>query len=384
MPSDAASPAEARRQIERMLAEPALSDRRTRAQAHYLLWEVCQICGDPAAALDHLAQAIALDPVQTRPRRAEAPPPERTVLALAAPGDFQANLPLAMLLDEPTLLHTLWIERPGATLPPLPPVDCVFVAMGEDSCRRALLLEADRVAGETGLPVLNSGAAIAGLSRDGVCAMLAGIEDCVVPEQNRVTAARLRHELPTFPFILRPESSHAGIGLARIDGQAGLDAYLEATAPAAALFAAPFIDYRDADGLYRKYRIAFVDRVPFPVHLAIHDDWAVWYYNARMELSAERRREEERFLRDPVAAMGPRAFAAVQALGRRIDLDYAGLDCAVLPDGRLLVFEVETAMLVHDRDPPDLFPGKAPAIARIVAAVNAMIDHRSGRMSTAA
>lgn len=367
-----------------MLADPSLADRGVRAQAHYLLWEVCQICGDPAAALSHLAEAVAVDPVQTRPRRPDAPPPERTVLALAATGDFQANLPLSMLLDETTLLHTLWIDRPGLPLPLLPPADCVFVAMGEDSGRHALLLDADRIARETGLPVLNSGAAIAGLSRDGVCALLAGLEDCVVPRQTRMSATVLRDWPPPFPAILRPAGSHAGIGLMRIDDRAALAAYLDKMAPDSSLFAAPFTDYRSPDRLFRKFRLAFVDREPFPVHLAIHDDWAVWYYNARMELSAERRAEEELFLCDPRAVMGARAFAAVRALGRRIDLDYAGLDCAVLQDGRLLVFEVETAMLVHDRDPPDLFPGKAPAIARIVSAVNAMIDRRRGRSRVAA
>ena len=65
MSNDAVAPAETRRRIERLLADPSLADRGVRAQAHYLLWEVCQICGDPAAALSHLAEAVALDPVQT-------------------------------------------------------------------------------------------------------------------------------------------------------------------------------------------------------------------------------------------------------------------------------------------------------------------------------
>jgi hypothetical protein len=139
-------------------------------------------------------------------------------------------------------------------------------------------------------------------------------------------------------------------------------------------YVAPFVDYRSSDGYFRKYRIVFVDRVPYPVHLAIHDDWAIWYYNAQMQRSAWKRDEEADFLADMARALGPRALRALHALGQRIDLDYVGLDCAVLPDGRLLVFEVETGMLVHDSDPPALFAYKKPAIARIIAAVNTLLD----------
>jgi hypothetical protein len=79
---------------------------------------------------------------------------------------------------------------------------------------------------------------------------------------------------------------------------------------------------------------------------------------------------------DMPAALGPRAMAALHEIGRRLDLDYVGLDCAVLPDGTLLVFEVETGMIVHDLDPPDLFPYKKTYIARIFAAVEALLDAR--------
>ncbi|MBC7477840.1 MAG: hypothetical protein H7317_07060, partial [Pseudorhodobacter sp.] len=53
---------------------------------------------------------------------------------------------------------------------------------------------------------------------------------------------------------------------------------------------------------------------------------------------------------------------AFQALHRHIPLDYFGIDCAEAPDGRLLVFEVDTAMIVHDMDDPTLFPYKPAAM----------------------
>ncbi len=367
----------------RLRLEAALDDPALRTAAHYLLWEVCQACGDPRAALSHLAAAVRRDPLQTRHHDGAAP--VRSVLALATPGDLQANLPLSMLLDGSTRLHTLWIADGQSTLPPdLPPIDAVFIAIGEDRRHAAALQAADRIAASLGRPVINSGARIAALSRDGVCALLRGLPDMLVPAQRRVGGARLRRQAPAFPFIVRPHASHAGLGLARIDDAAGLDAYLDDAADTDLFFVAPFVDFRSPDGLYRKHRIVFVDRVPYPVHLAVHDGWAIWYYNARMQDCAAKRCEEAAFLADMPHAVGPRAMAALHALGCRIDLDYVGLDCSVLPDGRLLVFEVETGMLVHDNDPPELFAYKKPAIARIVAAVNAMLDRRRATAGLAA
>lgn len=360
--------AASRRRLEAALDDPAL-----RTAAHYLLWEVCQACGDPIAALDHLHQAIRRDPLQTR----EIPGavPVRSVLALATPGDFQANLPLSLLLDGSTRLHTLWITGDETAPPPvLPPIDTVFVGIGEDRRHAAALRAADALARAIGRPTINSGARIASLSRDGVCRLLDGMPDMVVPAQRAIDRARLRSERPPCPFIIRPRASHAGLGLARIDDEAGLDQYLDDCAGTQTFYVAPFVDFRSQDGLFRKYRIVFVDRRPYPVHLAIHDDWAIWYYNAQMQRSAWKRDEEAGFLSDLSGALGARATRALHALGQRIDLDYVGLDCAVLPDGRLLVFEVETGMLVHDSDPPDLFAYKKPAVARIVDAVNTLLD----------
>jgi len=65
------------------------------------------------------------------------------------------------------------------------------------------------------------------------------------------------------------------------------------------------------------------------------------------------------------AARHARAF---DALSRRISLDYFVIDCAELPDGRLLVFEVDVAAIVHAMDPPATFPYKQPAMRRLFTA----------------
>ena len=368
----------ARRSLEAALADPCLA-----TEAHYLLWEVCQACGDRDGALSHLHAAIQRNPLRTRMR--SGPKPRRSVLALATPGDFQANLPLAMLLDESTLLHTLWladpeaIERdPQAAIPPdLPPIDCVFITIAEDARQAAALRAADRLAHAIGAPVINNGGLIGRLSRTGAALLLDGIADAVVPLQREASRDCLAIEPAAAPFVIRPCGRHAGEGLSLIRDAAALREYLAGEAGQDAFFVAPFVDYRSRDGLYRKLRVIFVAGVPYPLHMAIHDDWAVWYYNAHMERQPWKRREEQGFLDDMAGAVGARAVAALHEIGRRVELDYFGLDCAVLPDGRLLVFEVETGMIVHDDKASDPLTMRTSAAGRIMRAVEEMIDARS-------
>ena len=52
------------------------------------------------------------------------------------------------------------------------------------------------------------------------------------------------------------------------------------------------------------------------------------------------------------AALGARAWRAIGEVGKRLDLDFAGVDFAVLSDGRALLFEANATMYVHP-EPPD-------------------------------
>lgn len=81
--------------------------------------------------------------------------------------------------------------------------------------------------------------------------------------------------------------------------------------------------------------------------------------------------EEEHFLRAPEQVFGPRRRAALRVIRDRIGLDYFGIDCGLDPDGHLVVFEVNAAMLVHDQNPE--FPYKDRYIRRIKRAFDGML-----------
>ena len=70
---------------------------------------------------------------------------------------------------------------------------------------------------------------------------------------------------------------------------------------------------------------------------------------------------------------------ALRAICERVGLDYFGIDCGETPDGKLLLFEVDVAMIIHSMDPPDLFPYKPPQMRKVRDAFRAMLRRKCGR-----
>lgn len=70
--------------------------------------------------------------------------------------------------------------------------------------------------------------------------------------------------------------------------------------------------------------------------------------------------------------------AAIEAIDRRLGLDYLVIDCAETAAGELLVFEVDTGAVVHSMDPADLFPYKLPAMRKVFDAFRALLAEKAG------
>jgi hypothetical protein len=162
----------------------------------------------------------------------------------------------------------------------------------------------------------------------------------------------------------------------KLETAEAVDGYL-ASQPDAEFFISPYIDYGGLDGQFRKYRIVWVDGRPYPCHMAIADRWDLWYYNAGMAASSGKRMEEEHFISTFDTGFARRHAPALAAIAERLGLEYVGIDCAELLDGRLLVFEGDISLVVHNLDPPDLYPYKSRAMKTIFAAFHDMLKRRS-------
>ena len=70
-------------------------------------------------------------------------------------------------------------------------------------------------------------------------------------------------------------------------------------------------------------------------------------------------------------------WVALQEIDRRIGLDYYSIDCANTPDGRLLVFELDSGAVVHSMDSVELFPYKAPQMKLVFKAFQQMLRRKA-------
>ena len=355
---------------------------------------IAQLLGDKEAGL--AIQHAILSSHQLFRSPCAVKPPRLRVLALAAATDIGSNTPIEFLLESSGIELTTLYVMPDIDWPDWLPDHDVTMVIASDSedCRGAL----DKIAHAMThwpRPLLNSPQLISNLDRDKLHRLLGGIEGLEIPPTSGVTRDQLimlsqstsaLSELASgisFPIIVRPRGSHAGKGLAKLDDAVAIERYL-GEHPQDSFFLSRFVDYRSADGLFRKYRIVFIDGRPYACHLAISDRWDIWYLNAGMSGSADKRNEEATFMQTFDSAFAERHHAALAGLSKRLGLDYFTVDCAETNEGSLLIFEADNTAIVHDMDPPDVFPYKMPQMRKVFDAFAAMLHRRSGRPHEAA
>lgn len=348
---------------------------------------IVQLLGDKQAGLAIQAEVLTFHQLFRAPCAVEKP--RVRVLALAAAIDMGGNTPIEFLLEESDIeLLTLYVVD-GVGLPEqLPDHDvAIVVASDSEECREALAL-IERAAPHWPRPLLNRPGFIGNLDRDKLYRLLTGVAGLDIPatvhatraqlsdlSQRRINCEDIAGELH-FPMIARPRGSHAGIGLAKLDDASALAAYL-IEREEHDFFVARFVDYVSPDGFYRKYRLTMVDGKPYACHMAIADRWDIWYLNAYMAFSEEKRAEEAIFMLDFDHAFAARHRNALDEMSRRVGLDYFIVDCAENQNRELLVFEADNTAVVHNMDSPVVFPYKPRQMRKIFAAFTAMLSRHA-------
>ena len=307
------------------------------------------------------------------------------VLALKAPGDLMANTPFECLLEQADIqVDVLYVDGGSADTIRLPEHDVLIVAACASDANAAVLARIGTLVSGHPRRILNRPERVALTTRDVAYALLGkapGI--CMahtvrLPRQRLVDAASGAWDLSQavdgrYPFIVRPVGSHAGQGLEKVSDAHELGAYVTSAEDVDEYYVAPFIDYSGADGLFRKYRIVLIEGKPFLCHMGISHHWVVHYPYQEMIAHPERREEEASLMASFDSTFAVRHSQALRAVAELTGLDYVGFDCAETADGRLLIFEIATAMVIHDMDDPNLFPYKLPQMRRVFGAFHDML-----------
>lgn len=348
---------------------------------------VLQLTGEREAALAVQMEAIRIDPLYSIPSKL---PTRLRLLAIMGPGDLMSNTPIEFLLEDADVaLDMLFLTLDTAWPETVPDHDVLLVAIAESEANRDLLQLVAQLVANWPRPVINRPEHIAVLSRDGVCAALAGVDGMLLPQTIRTDRGSLgalaagdigvQELLPgdAFPLIVRPLGSHAGTDLDKVTDAAQLGAYL-ARVGGAEFYLSRFIDYSGADGLFRKYRVVLIAGVPYICHFAISKHWMIHYLNAGMAESLEKRQQEAACMLHFDEEFAQRHRAALAEINRRIGLEYVGIDCAETADGQLLIFEVDNAMIVHGMDPVDMYAYKKPIMQKVFTAFRALLESVRG------
>jgi tetratricopeptide (TPR) repeat protein len=320
-------------------------------------------------------QALEDGHFEPSPAGAKLPEGHNNAVEHLDPARFaRVDLYLDALADDPGLLDRL------------PRCDVIYNAITEPEGMRRSLALAEQAIARLGLPVINPPARIAEAARDRAPALFAGIGGLVVPRVLRVpaapdTAAAVRAAMAEagvgFPVIARPAGSHTGQGMALLREDAALAALPSETD----LFVTEFVDFRDPDGVWRKTRLLSVGGRIIPEHWATADDWNIHHRNSRAYMGShpEEQDRERDYLDHFEARFGRARLEAVERMAERLGLDFFGIDGALLPGDRLLVFEANPSMRAMFAEAREGFEYLLPRIGRISAAFCDLVLQKARR-----
>jgi len=148
--------------------------------------------------------------------------------------------------------------------------------------------------------------------------------------------------------------------------------------PGEYLLVMEFLNAKDINGFYRKYRIMCIDGQLYPIHLALSNHWKVHYFSAAMKDSPENRALEEGFLNDMPQSIGENALLALKSISRELSLDYAGIDFGLSEGGEVLFFEANSTMILANPSADSIWDyRRAPIQSARDAAVQMLIKRSS-------
>lgn len=304
-------------------------------------------------------RGFGLGAVDPFPNKAPEEPPIR-ILVLGSVLAGNINYPVFM--DDPHFrLTVLYAEScmPGLVLPPH---DIVFSVVGDpDLCGRALE-RAQWIAQTVTAPLLNHPSSVTHTSREENARRLGQLENVVAPLTiafdrelllgEGAERTLLKHGF-RYPFLMRSPGYSNGKFFEKIETQRSIARVLELL-PGERIIVIQYLDTMNRDGTFRKYRIMGIDKRLYPLHLAISYNWKVHYFSANMLDEQAFRDEEQAYLSDPPAVLGPKVMKALSAILETLNLDYCGIDFTVNDAGEVVVFEANSNMeiVVPENAPP--------------------------------
>ena len=345
--------------------------------AHQRLSSLFQDLGDMDAMRRHHRLGFSKAPPRQLPCLGDGKAISLLLLSSAPGGDVSWR----RLIDRQVFSVTELTAEFHDPATPLPPHDLIFNAIGDADLSGEAAVAAQALVARSSAPVINDPTRVLTTGRMANALRLGSLPGVTTPRtrlfprslfEDADAGDRLAQEgFADYPLLLRSPGFHTGRHFVRVETREVLNASA-AVLPGEQLMAIQYLDACGVDGHARKYRVMMIGDRLYPLHLAISRDWKVHYFNGAMDGAADFQAEEARFLDHMPDALGPRAMAALQAIQAALGLDYAGADFALDADGGVLLFEANAIMNMIPPGPSPQWDYRRPAIARAMAAAQAM------------
>ena len=350
-------------------------------QAHQGLGAVIAALGDCRGAKTHFDKGFRDHFLNTLPYRGVRPPLNLILLVSSGSG----NVPVASFLDNRIFATTVVVADYFSFSAALPQHAIVFNSIGDADLCRPALKAAIRLVKRTGAPVINNPSRVIKTGRVANAERLRGLPGVVTPHMVAVPRgflagadgpATLARQGLAFPLLLRSPGFHTGHNFVKVESASELPAAATGL-PGEELLAIEYLDARGIDGNIRKYRVMMIDGEIYPLHLAVSREWKVHYFTADMADHPTHRAEDAAFLDDMTRVLGSKAVVALRRIGRRLGLDYAGVDFALSPAGDVMLFEANATMVVNPPDVDERWAYRRKAVTKILDAARVMILDRA-------
>jgi hypothetical protein len=148
-----------------------------------------------------------------------------------------------------------------------------------------------------------------------------------------------------YPFLVRPCGSHQSEELQKIDNKKDIEKLHRLAFDGREFYITQFIDNKHKDGFYRKARFVIIDGKLHVRHYITYPEWLVEgaaHFNY-MPDNDDSKRVEEHFLNNYQKIISAKALDSLHQIYNDIGLNYLGFDVDVMPDGSLLIFEINVA-----------------------------------------
>ncbi len=207
-----------------------------------------------------------------------------------------------------------------------------------------------------GIKIINHPAGILKTTRTDISEMFQGLNGIIVPKVKKLFPIsrndfikQIKNAGLSFPLLIREVGLHGGKNLIIINNlndEIQIEQLDRFHLDGRAYYITEFIDFKGVDGYYRKIRIIMINGKINLRHLITSDGWNVHARNREriMENNKQFIQDEEIFFQRSENNFSEDVLGSMNHIYQTLNLDIYGIDAGLMPDGRIVIFEINAAM----------------------------------------